>query len=233
MTQLLISVKNLEEALLALDAGVDVIDLKDPNIGALGALDMITTAQIVRTLDGRALLSATVGEGHATLNALLRDIQLRAELGVDIIKICVSHLFDGPQFFTEMHKLTRDGIKIVVIFFADKEIDLDFLPKCHQAGFYGAMLDTQEKHFSLLENQSTEILKEFVRLCHENQLNSGLAGSVKPQYIDSLLEINPTFIGMRGGVCENHMRKSALVANKIIEAKNMLREHNNLSVNAR
>ncbi|MFM9834559.1 MAG: (5-formylfuran-3-yl)methyl phosphate synthase, partial [Methylophilaceae bacterium] len=56
--QLLISVKNSEEALIALHAGADVIDLKDPNIGALGALDLETTAQILKVLDGRATVSA-------------------------------------------------------------------------------------------------------------------------------------------------------------------------------
>ena len=37
MTQLLVSVKNVEETFIALDAGVDIIDLKDPANGALGA----------------------------------------------------------------------------------------------------------------------------------------------------------------------------------------------------
>ena len=44
MTQLLISVKNVKETLIALDAGVDIIDLKDPDNGALGALDVDTSA---------------------------------------------------------------------------------------------------------------------------------------------------------------------------------------------
>lgn len=48
MTQLLISVKNVEEALIALNCGVDIIDLKDPNIGALGALNLDTSQQILQ-----------------------------------------------------------------------------------------------------------------------------------------------------------------------------------------
>ena len=38
MTQLLVSVKNSEEAMLVLAAGVDIIDLKDPSMGALGEI---------------------------------------------------------------------------------------------------------------------------------------------------------------------------------------------------
>jgi len=40
MTQLLISVTNVEEAQIALNSGADFIDLKDPNGGALGALPL-------------------------------------------------------------------------------------------------------------------------------------------------------------------------------------------------
>ena len=37
-TQLLISVTSIEEASFALENGADIIDLKDPSAGALGAL---------------------------------------------------------------------------------------------------------------------------------------------------------------------------------------------------
>ena len=72
MTQLLISIKNAQEAKLALASGVDIIDLKDPNIGALGALDLATTKVIVDLVNGRAIVSATVGEQHSSLSELKR-----------------------------------------------------------------------------------------------------------------------------------------------------------------
>ena len=52
MMRLLISVKNVEEALIALTIGVDVIDLKDPNVGALGALNLTDTQQILQAIAG-------------------------------------------------------------------------------------------------------------------------------------------------------------------------------------
>jgi len=38
MTELLISVTNVDEAFMAMELGADIIDLKDPSMGALGAL---------------------------------------------------------------------------------------------------------------------------------------------------------------------------------------------------
>jgi len=229
MTQLLISVKNVQEALLALHAGADVIDLKDPDIGALGALDVETTAQIVQTIDGRVIVSATVGEDHASINALCQRIQARADSGVDIIKIAVSDIGYEDDFFGELRKLTSDGIKIVAVFFGDEKINFALLPSLRLAGFYGAMLDTKNKQKTLLACQLKENIHHFVAECSKNGLISGLAGSLKAQHIDCLMPFKPTFIGMRGGVCENNMRKSHLNSAKIQETKNMLLKHNILA----
>lgn len=226
MTQLLISVKNIEEASMALHSGVDVIDLKEPSVGALGALADGVVEQVVRVVDGRALVSATVGEGHGNVDALVVSIKSRAALGVDIVKIAVSELFGQQDFFTEMLKLTDQGIKVVAVFFADNAIDLSLILKLQQAGFYGAMLDTQDKQFSLMDVQSTAYLNRFVSECEQSQLISGLAGSIQEQHMNALLQLAPTFIGLRGGVCENHIRASALSASKVYEIKSMLLNYN-------
>lgn len=226
MTQLLISVKNLEETQLALSAGVDIIDLKDPSVGALGALSLQETAQIVALIDGLAIVSATAGEQHISLTELVQAIEARSDIGVDIVKIAVSSLFYDEHFIVEMAKLTIVGIKIVAVFFADTELDLSLLEKLGKIGFYGAMLDTQGKQDDLLHVQSKSFLKEYVLRCEKNGLKSGLAGSLKSQYIEYLTEIYPTYIGFRGGVCENHARTTHLSIKKVTEVKNMLCEYN-------
>jgi (5-formylfuran-3-yl)methyl phosphate synthase len=226
MTQLLISVKNTQEALLALHAGADVIDLKDPNVGALGALDMQMTLEIVEAIDGRVVLSATVGEGHVSIKALCQSIQMRADSGVDIIKIAISDFFYTDEFFIEIQKLTKSNIKIVAVFFGDGEIDFELFPILQRTGFYGVMLDTQSKQLCLLDHQSEQNICRFIEKSRENELISGLAGSLKILHIDFLIMFEPTFIGMRGGVCEENMRKSTLNNAKVQEVKNMLLKHN-------
>ncbi len=228
MTQLLISVKNVAEALIALDAGADIIDLKDPNIGALGALDDVICAQIVQAVNGRKLISATVGEQHASLNALIASIKSRAVIGVDVIKIAACSHFYAADFMAEVTKLTCVGTKMVVVFFADEVMDLSLIAALQNAGFYGAMLDTRRKQADLLTVQSKLNLQNFVTLCEKNRLKSGLAGSLKPQHIDELVRINPSYIGFRGGVCENSLRQGGLSAHKVLNTAKLLRQHNNL-----
>ena len=226
MTQLLISVKNTQEAKMALDAKVDIIDLKDPNVGALGALDLEVTKEIVRLVNSSKPVSATVGEQHKSVDALMLDIKARTDTGVDVIKIAVSDLFEAVNFFDEISKLSHAGIKIIAVFFADEVMNLAVLPALKNAGFYGAMLDTKNKQNNLLQVQQQHNLRLFIQQCHNYQLKSGLAGSLQPQHIDLLLKINPTYIGFRGGVCENSCRETALNLSKVEQVVKMLRNGN-------
>lgn len=227
MTQLLISVKNVEESRIAREAGADLIDLKDPSVGALGALNIDTVQQIVQDLDGSVLISATVGEGHATIDALMHDIVLYANSGVDVVKIAVSELFQQAGFFAGIKQLTAQGIKIVAIFFADQLLDFRLITQLKTNDFYGAMVDTQLKQLSLLEVQSIEMLRKFTLICEQQKLVSGLAGSVNKWHIDALLTLSPGFIGVRGGVCYQQDRTSMLAGEQVNEIKAMLLNYNN------
>ena len=229
MIQLLISVKNTDEALIALEAGADIVDFKGPNLGALGALDLAISTEIIAALNGQTIISATVGEDHANLNALVLAMQMRAKIGVDIIKIGVSALFDEANFFAEMRCLSNAGTKIVAVFFADERVDLTLLPMLNQAGFYGAMLDTKNKHNNLTQVLTKNDLQNFTQSCHQLRLQSGLAGSLQPQHIDILVEYNSTYIGFRGGVCNNYVRESDLSRDKVVEVKKLLHTHNKLN----
>jgi len=239
MTQLLISVKNVEEALVALESGVDIIDLKDPNIGALGALDIETSREILQKVhqykllsrqQTSALTSATVGEDHVTLNDLISDIEARIKIGVDIIKISASSLLSNTGSFVEDQLMTHISsskqVKFIAVFFADQSVDLTLLEKLKHHGFYGAMIDTHKKQQNLLEICNLSTLQMFTQECQKNDLKSGLAGSLKPQHVEALAAINPSYIGFRGGVCAEGLRKNSLMQNKVINVQVLLQEHN-------
>ena len=232
MTQLLISVKNVEESVLARFAGADIIDLKDPSVGALGALPVDIVSEVLDEINGSVLVSATVGEGHESVDSLLSDIKLYAGLGVDIVKIAVSDLYRQKHFFTEISTLVKNDIKLVAIFFADQEVDFDLFSDLQNSGFHGAMLDTQKKETSLLAQRDVEYLNSFVGLCDQYKLMSGLAGSIKKTHMDVLLPSNANFIGVRGGVCRMGDRVSDLSPKKIVAIKEMLLNYNNDQVNS-
>ena len=241
-TQLLISVKNVAEALLVLQAGVDIIDLKDPDLGALGALDLQLTTQIIQAIHHRQstnhlahnqpYFSAAVGDQAIDLNSLIVDIEARHALGVDMIKIVVSPLFYDAHFMSKMQSLADKGIKLVAVFFADEPYNLELLPALEQVGFFGAMLDTQNKQHNLLQVLTIEAMQGFTQKCHQHHLQSGLAGSLQAQHIAKLRQFNSTYIGFRGGACESLARKNSLCAVKVTEIKKLLHTHNKINVKA-
>ncbi|MDD5632129.1 MAG: (5-formylfuran-3-yl)methyl phosphate synthase, partial [Methylococcales bacterium] len=103
MTGMLASVNSMEEALLALSAGVDIIDLKQPALGALGALDMATVKQVVAEVAGRCPISATIGDLPMQPDPVFNAVKAMAETGVDYIKI---GFFPGDDWQGTLNKLS-------------------------------------------------------------------------------------------------------------------------------
>lgn len=219
---------NVEEAFIALDAGVDIIDLKDPNVGALGALPLSVISEIVLAVNKRAVISSTVGESHKDIASLIDTVQQTALLGVDIIKVAVnmtlaSDLLDDVDFLYLSQKLTENNIKLVAVLFADHNLDLNVLSKLKVLGFYGAMLDTAHKNGkNLIYYLSAEKLKNFIQFCQQYQFITGFAGSLYADSVINLVNLKPNYLGFRGGVCHDFKRQSTLDKSKITEIKNML-----------
>jgi (5-formylfuran-3-yl)methyl phosphate synthase len=236
MTQLLVSVKNLVEALLAEAQGADVIDLKDPSVGALGALNPNKIKEIVQVLrkqNPQICISATIGENFADLSAMHNAIIQTADLGVDIVKLPLNgHAHDLKSLFdilkllsfkTQMAKpLSRQKITLFGIIFADIAFDLSVIEASANAGLIGVMLDTQDKTRDLLRHANHVTLLNFVNSCKKNGLKSGIAGSLKLQYIENLVTLNSSYMGFRGGLCDNLNRNNNLDVNKLKMAKLLL-----------
>src|SRR5438270_12690933 len=62
MPRLLISVRNLQEARLALAGGADLIDIKEPSHGSLGQACASVISEIASTVGTHKPLSAALGE---------------------------------------------------------------------------------------------------------------------------------------------------------------------------
>lgn len=240
-TQLLISVRNSQEALTALSAGADIIDLKDPAVGALGALSVATMQAIALTIKASSTatpsvtISATVGENHLSINHLIEVTMQTASLGIDVIKIAlntklIGGLLADTDFLNATNMLRKQHKKLIGVMFAEQAIDFNTLCKVKNLGFDGLMLDTAEKNGqNLLDYQSLEDLATFVQFCTKNHLICGLAGSLSQDLVEKLSHLNPNYVGLRGGVCCDLNRQAELDSNKIIEIKNMLLKHHKLS----
>ncbi|MCX7097284.1 MAG: (5-formylfuran-3-yl)methyl phosphate synthase [Methylococcales bacterium] len=210
MTQMLASVNCLAEALLVLDAGVGIIDLKQPAQGALGALDTVLVKHIVTEINGRSPVSATIGDLPMLPNPVFNAVLAMAETGVDYIKI---GFFPGDDWSGTLQKLSEisQTSALIAVLFADTAFDLNFLGDLKKAGFSGVMLDTMDKRQgTLTQLMAAKDIAEFVGTAKSLQLLCGLAGSLRLSDVPELMRHQPDYLGFRGALCQQHQRSAAL-----------------------
>ncbi len=213
MTKMLASVTSVAEAVLALQLGADIIDLKNPHTGALGALSLSTLREIVVAIDGRQTLSATIGETPSDSLELQTKIAATAATGVDIVKIGIATSRVEPASWQAM-PWTPVSTRLVAVLFADEGLDLNWLNVFAALKFYGVMLDTANKHSGgLRAHRTDDELRGFVRRARDCNLVCGLAGSLRTEDIPPLLTIEPDYLGFRGALCEQSSRIGAITPN--------------------
>ncbi len=210
MTQLLASVVDVGEAELVLAHGADIIDLKDPARGALGALDTDGVRSIVAAIAGRRPTSAVTGDLPMEPDVLGAAAADMADTGVDYVKV---GLFPGARRMDCIRALAplAERTKLIGVMFADAEPDLALLPLMAECGFAGAMLDTARKgEGRLLDHAGLDRLGDFVSACRRHDLLCGLAGSLEAPDVPRLLLLEPDYLGFRGALCAAQERTAGV-----------------------
>ena len=200
MTRMLASVRGPDEAEIALAGGADIIDLKDPSRGALGAVEESAVRSTVERIAGRRTVSAVIGDlplGGRAVDAA----EAMAATGVDFVKLGIFPAEDTERAVRALAPLAR-RVRLVAVLPADLSPDLDLVPALAEAGFAGAMLDTARKDGRrLLDHVPIPELRRFVASCRAAGLLCGLAGALEPPDIPRLLLLAPDLLGFRGALC--------------------------------
>ena len=215
---MLASVRDLDEARIVFDAGVDLIDLKQPADGALGALPPAVIRDVVAFVAGRVLTSATAGNIEPDAQAVQAAMAITAATGVDYVK---AGLFPaGWQQGGRDYAAVRAclgvlaplaGARRIAVMFADLAPPLDLVDAVADAGFDGVMVDTALKTgHSLPDVASSDWLAAFVARARARGLLCGLAGSLRADHIAPLARLAPDYLGFRGALCAGQARAQAL-----------------------
>lgn len=211
MTGMLASVNSLKEAQLVLPTGVDILDLKNPEKGALGALPLKTVKSIVQEVNGKTLVSATIGDLPMKPEIIANAVNLMASTGVDYIKIGFFPDGDWQGCLDKLAGLNFKALKLIAVLFADTQPDLDFIPKLKSAGFTGVMLDTMDKNKGrLTQLMNAPAIQKFSRSVKEAEMLCGLAGSLRLSDIPLLMPYKANYLGFRGALCLEQNRTLAL-----------------------
>jgi len=210
MTRLLASVADLDELALAAAGGADILDLKDPTSGALGAWPLERIAEAVALVRGRPL-SATIGDLPMDPALVAARVAETAALGVDFVKIGLTPDGDPAGCVAALAAQAHHGARLVAVLFADLWPDFRLLDAVARAGFAGAMLDTAGKASGgLLRHKDLGTVARFVDDAHRLGLLTGLAGSLTLADVPALLPLGPDYLGFRTALCAGGDRRGVL-----------------------
>ena len=231
--RLLVSPMNMEEAHAALAGGADILDVKNPKEGSLGANFPWVIRSVADLARGKVPVSATIGDmefkpGTASLAALGA-----ASSGADYVKaglLGVKTCDQAEEMLKAIVRAVKDldpKKKVVASGYSDYlrvgSISPMLLPAAaSEAGADVVMVDTAIKDGKpTFDFMGEKDLADFIELGHSNDLEVALAGSIGFPHLETLVRLQPDIIGVRGIVCGGD-RRSAVKEELVVKVKSAL-----------
>lgn len=225
--KLMISVRDEQEAVAALAGGADIIDVKNPAEGSLGAGRPETITAIVRAVQAVAPVSASIGDvpnlpgtvALAGLGAVACGVRfvkvglLGARTGVE-----AANLLDAVSGALRMANGT---VGLVACAYADAalvgSLDPLELPEAAAPFAEGCLIDTAIKDGrTLFQCLPEETITRFIQQCHDRGLFCALAGSLQQTDLSRALALGADVVGVRTAACEGG-RRSGSISTKLVE----------------
>jgi uncharacterized protein (UPF0264 family) len=227
--KLLISPQNIKEATEAIAGGADIIDVKNPKEGPLGANFPWVIKEIKQLIPGNVELSCTLGEAPNLPGTMALAAYGAALLNIDYIKIGLSGIqtiqkaTDLLENIIHAVKMGNSKTRVVIAGYGDYIRADSIEPQLViQAAFATkadiVMLDTAIKDGkNLFAFQSHQQLEEFINNAHKHNLGVALAGSLQTQDLPTLKKLGADFVGLRGAACQNNNRDTGHITQERVK----------------
>lgn len=211
--QLLVSIVRADEVGAAVAGGADLIDVKNPREGSLGASFPHIIRRVRELTPAHLPVSVAIGDvpdlpGMASLAAAGA-----AACGVQFIKVGLM----GPRepeaarvLLEEVCRAARahePAPRVIATGYADADAvralpALELPAVARAAGADGCMLDTaQKERGTLLTALRRSELEAFVSACRDAGLICALAGSLREDDLPVVASLAPDIVGVRGAAC--------------------------------
>ncbi|MEA2380206.1 MAG: (5-formylfuran-3-yl)methyl phosphate synthase [Solirubrobacteraceae bacterium] len=219
--RLLVSVRDAAEARLAVAGGVDVVDVKNPAEGALGAPAPAVIAAVRDVLPAELPLSAAIGDlpclpGTAALAALGA-----ARSGAAYVKLGLfgaSATDDAVAVLRAAREAVDGDAAVIAVAYADAArvpsrplAPSELVTVARRAGVSGCLIDTGIKDGSgLLSWLDPDALADVVAEAHDAGLEIALAGELRAEDLAAIRATGADIAGVRSAACRDGRRTAAL-----------------------
>jgi len=206
--RLLISVRNASEASAALAGGADIIDAKEPLNGPLGAVSSDVLHEIAVAVGNAAPVSAALGD---ICEDEVEDRAVAArQAGVAFVKVGFAGM-RGRQGLEEdvltLAQVARPPALVLVAYadfdVADAPPPAEIVTLASHIGPAGILLDTYDKDGAGLTSlMHACTLATFVSRAKASGRFVAIAGKLTLEDIETMHDIGPDVIGLRGAACD-------------------------------
>ena len=223
--KLLVSVVDEGEAHTAAAAGADIVDVKNPAEGSLGAPSPAVIASVRAAVPAELPVSAAIGDmpnlpGTAALAALGA-----ARTGATFVKLGlwgVSTEDDAVGLLRAVRDAVPDAVVVAAAYadaarVAHAPLAPELLPRVARATGVGACLvDTAVKDGrGLLQWLSPDTLASLVADAHAAGLEVALAGALSAEDLPVVLDTGADIAGVRSAACGDGRRSAPLDAARV------------------
>lgn len=207
MTGLLISVRSRLEAETVITAcpDLDILDIKEPNTGPLGAASRQIWLDIAEiTLDNTAL-SVALGDLNEVRLNVLADLPEKTQYAK--VGLADQRGLNWIQAWRAIRMLITNTTELVGVIYADYEAAAaptpnEIVKSLLDEGCQTFLIDTYRKDgTNLFDHLSREQFSHLKSLAPKATFV--LAGSLTESSIHDAKQLNAEFIGVRGAVCED------------------------------
>jgi uncharacterized protein (UPF0264 family) len=226
--RLLVSVVNADEARMAAAAGADIVDVKNPAEGSLGAPSPGVIASVRAAVPAELAVSAAIGDmpnipGTAALAALGA-----ARSGATFVKVGLWGVSTEAEA-VDLLRAVNDGVAaisgtvVVAAAYADARrlehapLAPELLPRVARAAGVGVcLLDTAVKDGrGLLDWLSPDQLASLVAEAHAAGLQVALAGALRAEDLPTVHATGADISGVRSAACGDGRRNGPLEAARV------------------
>jgi (5-formylfuran-3-yl)methyl phosphate synthase len=216
--RLLVSVVSATEARWALAGGAEIIDVKDPGEGPLGAPAPRVLSEVVTAVSGSAPVSVALGDLPNLPHTAALAARGAALTGAAYVKVglrAVRHLDDAVALMGAVADAVGQDTAVIAATYADADAlnppglapgQLPALVK--RTGIAGALVDTYSKDGRGLYGWMTE--SELAALVAATRAAGGSFGVAGQLGIGELCRVEADIVGVRSAVCRDGDRTSAL-----------------------
>lgn len=220
---------NEAEAKEAIIGGADIIDVKNPVEGSLGANYPWVITKIRQLTPKHFPLSCTIGDVPNLPGTISLAALGAATLEVDYIKLGL-YGTETPQEAIFLLKQVRKtvktfnpNIKIAAAGYADAQkigsVNPLKIPEiAKEAAIDIAMIDTAVKDGkTLFDHLTHKQLETFVKKTHELGLQAALAGSLKKHHLEPIFSLGTDIVGLRGAACTKGDRNTGVITQQLVK----------------